>query len=142
MSQPRCADGHERRADGRVAVRVELHRRADDVGDLVEAAVVHVPERVQDAALHRLQAVVDVRHRAVEDDVAGVVEEPVAVGDGERRLFVLNLSATSGGPRWREETRRGGCSGSASESSALAGPSFHSASGGSSAGSVWESLDI
>ena len=60
-------------------MRVELHRGADDVGDLVEAAVVHVPERVEDAALDGLQAVVDVRDRAVEDDVAGVVEEPVAV---------------------------------------------------------------
>jgi hypothetical protein len=74
------ADGDERGADGGVAVRVELHRGADDVGDLVEAAVVHVPEGVEDAALDGLQAVVDVRDGAVEDDVARVVEKPVAVG--------------------------------------------------------------
>jgi hypothetical protein len=59
----------------------------------VEAAVVHVPEGVEDAALDGLQAVVDVRDGAVEDDVGGVVEEPVAVGLGERGLLVLDLLA-------------------------------------------------
>ena len=87
------ADGHERSADGGVAVRVQLHRGADDVGDLVKAAVVHVPERVEDAALDGFQAVVDVRDGTVEDDVAGVVEKPVAVALRERRLLVLDLLA-------------------------------------------------
>ena len=110
MSQPRWPIDDERGADRGVAVRVKLHRRADDIGDLVEAAVVHVPEGVEDAALHRLQAVVDVRHGAVEDDVAGVVEEPVAVADGERRLLVLDLLA--GLARWeRGASARGGARG-------------------------------
>jgi hypothetical protein len=50
---------------------------ADDVGDLVEAAVVHFLQRVEDAALDGLEAVVDVRDGALEDDVAGVVEKPL-----------------------------------------------------------------
>ena len=74
-------------------MRVELHRGADDVGDLVEATVVHVPKGMEHAALDGLQSVVDMRNRAVENDVAGVVEEPVAIADGERSLLVLDLLA-------------------------------------------------
>jgi hypothetical protein len=66
---PALADGHKRGADGGVAVRVELHRGTDDIGDLVEPAVSHVPEGVEDAALDGLQAVVNVRDGTVEDDV-------------------------------------------------------------------------
>ena len=62
-------------ADRGVAVRVELHRVADDVGDLVEAAVVHLGQRRQDAPLHRLEAVAQIGDRAVEDDVARVLDE-------------------------------------------------------------------
>ena len=70
---------HHRVADAGIAVRMILHRVADHVRDLVVAAVVQLVQRVHDAPLHRLQAVVDVRHRALEDDVARVVEEPVRV---------------------------------------------------------------
>jgi hypothetical protein len=34
---------------------------------------------VQDAPVHRLQAVIDVGNGAFEDDVTGVVEKPVAI---------------------------------------------------------------
>ena len=67
---------HERVADGRVAVRMILHRVTDDVGDLDEAAVVLLVQRPQDAPLHRLQAVGQVRDGAVADDIGGVIEEP------------------------------------------------------------------
>jgi len=66
---------HQGVADRGVAVRVELHRLADHVGHLVVAAVVHLEERVQQAALHRLEAVAEVGDGAVEDGVAGVVDE-------------------------------------------------------------------
>ena len=65
----------ERVEDRLVAVRVQLHGFADHVGHLVEAAVVHVGERLQDAPLHRLEAVVGVRDGPLADDVGGVVEE-------------------------------------------------------------------
>ena len=60
-------------------MRVILHRVADHVGHLVEPAVVHLPQAVQDATLHRLQSVVLVRDGALEDDVTRVVEEVVVV---------------------------------------------------------------
>ena len=63
---------------------VEAHAGAHDVGDLVETAVVHFPKGVEDASLDGLEAVVDVGDGAVENDVAGVVEKPAAVGLGER----------------------------------------------------------
>ena len=68
---------HERITDRRVSVRVELHRVADDVGHLVEAAVVHLEQRVHDPPLDGLQAVPQLRDRAVEDEVARVLDEVV-----------------------------------------------------------------
>ena len=68
---------HEGRVDGRVAVRVVLHARADDVGHLVELAVVRLEQRVQDAPLDGLEPVVQVRYGPVLDHVARVVEEIV-----------------------------------------------------------------
>ena len=62
-------------ADGSVAVRVVLHRLADDVGDLGVSAVVLLVEGVHDAALDRLKAVLDRRNRARADDVRRILAE-------------------------------------------------------------------
>jgi len=53
---------------------------------------------VQDAALHRLQAVLDGRHGAFEDDVGGIVEKPVLEHAFQRyhlKLFLLSVSNLS-----------------------------------------------
>ncbi len=89
-------DADEGGADGGIAVGVQLHRRADDICDFVEAPVVHVPQRVEHAALHRFQAVVHVRDRAIEDDVAGVFEEPVAIMRRDGRFLLLDFSRADG----------------------------------------------
>ena len=70
---------HQGAEDGLVAVGMELHRLADDVGHLVVLAVVDLEERVEDAALDGLQAVVDFGNRPVLDDVGGVFEEVAVV---------------------------------------------------------------
>ena len=70
---------HQRIANGSVAVRVELHSVSHDVGHLVETAVVHTFHRVQNASLHRLQTVADMRNGALQNHVAGIVEEPILV---------------------------------------------------------------
>ncbi len=70
---------------------VVLHALADDVGHLVELAVVHLGERVQDAPLHRLEPVVDVGNGPVLDDVGGVVEEI-----GVEQLVQLAVLALAG----------------------------------------------
>ena len=64
-------------ADGLVAVGVILHRVANDVGHLVEASVVLLLQRVEDAALHGLEPVVDVRDGALEDDIARIIQKPL-----------------------------------------------------------------
>ena len=64
-------------ADRLVAVGVVLHRVADDVGHLVEASVVLFLQRVEDAALHGLESVVDVRDGAFEDDIARIIQKPL-----------------------------------------------------------------
>ena len=77
------SDLHHGIADGSIPVRVVLHGVTDDVGDLVEPPVVHFVEAVQDAALHRLEAVILVRHGPFEDDVRGVIQEVVVVHPGD-----------------------------------------------------------
>ena len=70
---------HEGVADAGIAMRVELHGVSHDVCHLVEAAVVHALHRVQDATLHRLEAVFDVWHGTFQNHIAGIVEEPVLI---------------------------------------------------------------
>ena len=73
-------------------MRMVLHGVADDVGDLGVAAVVLLPERVEDAALHRLEPVLDGGDGARADDVGGVLAEVEVVevahraGAGERQV--------------------------------------------------------
>ncbi len=74
---------YERVADRSVAVRMELHGVSHDVGHLVVASVVHAFHRVQDAALHRFQSILDLRHSALEDDIGGIVQKPVLVHAAE-----------------------------------------------------------
>ncbi len=52
---------------------VVLHGLTDHVGHLVVAAVVHLLEGVQDAALYGFEAVLDGGYGPFQDDVAGVV---------------------------------------------------------------------
>ena len=76
---------HQRILDRRVPMRVVLHRVTHNIGHLREAAVVRLLHRVQDTPLHRLQAVVDVGHRAVQDDIGGIVNPIVAEHAVERQ---------------------------------------------------------
>ena len=68
-------EDHDCVADGSVAVRVVLHRLADDVGDLGVSAVVLLVERMHDAALDWLKAVLDRWNRARADDVRRILAE-------------------------------------------------------------------
>ena len=66
---------HERIADGGVTVRVILHRMADHVGDLDEPAVVLLAQGPEDAPVHGLQTIREMRDGAVADDVGRVFEK-------------------------------------------------------------------
>ena len=44
---------------------VVSHRSADDFSNLVEGAVFHQVHRVEHPSLHRLESVLDVRHRTL-----------------------------------------------------------------------------
>ena len=78
-------------ADGGITMRVVFHRVTDDVSYLVVAAVFQLAHGVEDAALDWLKTVVGVRHGALKDHVAGVIEEPLAehVVDVARIRLVL-----------------------------------------------------
>ena len=62
--------------DRGIAVGMVLHRLPDDVSYLDELTAVHPLEVVEDAALHGLEPIIDMRHSTLEDDVGGVVKEP------------------------------------------------------------------
>ena len=70
---------HQGILDGGVAVRMELHRLAHDVGHLVVSPVFHAAHGMQDAALHGFQSVGHMGHSTLQDDVGGVIQEPVLV---------------------------------------------------------------
>ena len=70
---------HQGVADGGIAVGVELHGVAHDVGHLVVASVIHALHGVQDASLHGLQSVLDMGHGTLQDHVGGIVEKPILV---------------------------------------------------------------
>ena len=53
-----------------------LHRMADDVGDLDEAPVILLVQSPENAPLHRLQSVRQIRNRTVADDIARVIQKP------------------------------------------------------------------
>ena len=61
--------------DGRIAVRVIVHRVADHAGHLGEAPVILLPHRVENAALDGLEAVLHRRQGAVADGIGGELQE-------------------------------------------------------------------
>ena len=81
-----------------IAVRMVLHGLADDVGDLVETAVVHLPERMEDAPLHRLEPIVDIGNGPILDDIGGILEE-VRVHQLAKRVIHAERSRHGGARR-------------------------------------------
>ena len=56
-----------------------FHGVADDVGDFVEASVVHPLHGVQDTSLDGFESIVDVRNGAFQNDIGGIVHEVVGI---------------------------------------------------------------
>ena len=82
---------HDRVINGRVAVRMELHRVARHVGDLREAPVVRAVQRPEDAPLHGLEAVSEIRNRTVADDVGGVFQKTLIHAPMQRQFDLIRL---------------------------------------------------
>jgi len=80
------SEHHERVANGSVAVRMIFHRVADDVRDLDETPVVILMQRPQNAPLHRLHAIGQMRNRAVADDVACIFKKACVDPAMQRQL--------------------------------------------------------
>ena len=99
---------HQRVADGRVAVRMILHRVADDIGDFDEPPVVLLVQRPEDAPLHRLEAVREIGNRAVADDIAGVIQKPAihARVQAAARLFWIKRLVDDGLDRFGDDMIR------------------------------------
>ena len=55
--------------DAGIAMRMELHRMAHNVGHLVVLAIIHALHRVHDTTLNRLEAIGNVRNGAFQDYV-------------------------------------------------------------------------
>ena len=90
----------ERVGNRRFAVRMILRAMAGDGRHFDEAPVVLLVQRPQDAPLHRLQAVGEIRNRAVADDVGGVLQEAGVHAPVQRQFDFRRLAvAGSGEPR-------------------------------------------
>ena len=80
---------HQGAVDGGVTMRVVLHRQAHDIGHLVVVSVVSLFHGVHDAPLHRLEAVLDVWHGTLENDIGGIVEKPVLVHATQLQFLIF-----------------------------------------------------
>ena len=54
---------------------VKLHRLPNDVGHLVKSAIIHLLHSMQDPPLHRLQTIIDVWHRPLQNYIRSVVQK-------------------------------------------------------------------
>ena len=54
---------------------MQLHGFTYHVGDLLETAVIHIVKRLQDSALDRLQAVINIRDCPLFNDIRGILDE-------------------------------------------------------------------
>ena len=70
-------------------MRMVLHGLSNDVSHLVVAAIIDYLHGMQDATLHRLQSVGQVRHGTLQDDVTRIVEEPVLVHAAQMVYLVI-----------------------------------------------------
>ena len=61
----------------RIPMRMEFHRIADDVGDLVKTPIAHAKKRMQDASLNRFQSVAEFRNRAIQNEIARILDEMI-----------------------------------------------------------------
>ena len=78
---------HKGVADRSIAMRVILHGVTHDVGHFVEAAVVESLHGMQNATLHRFQAVLDVGNGSLENYIAGIFKIPVSEHSGKNSAF-------------------------------------------------------
>ena len=81
---------HHRIANGRIAMGMVLHGLPDDVGDFIESAVVDHLHGMQNPALHRLQAIFDGWHGALQDHIRSILKEPIFV-QSRHRSDVVDL---------------------------------------------------
>ena len=60
-------------------MRVVLHSLTHDICHLVVATILHTLHSVQDTALNGLKTILQMGHGTLEDNIRGVVQEPVLV---------------------------------------------------------------
>ena len=65
--------------DAGVAMRMELHGVAHNIGHFVVASVIHALHGMQDAPLHGFEAVHNVWDSAFQDYIGSIIQEPVLV---------------------------------------------------------------
>src|SRR6185436_13759970 len=84
-------------ANGRIAMRMKLHRVAYDVCHLGESPVVGTVQRPKDASLHRLQTISECWNGAIANDVRGVFEKVDADAAMQRELNIPRHERTMHG---------------------------------------------
>lgn len=70
---------------------MQLHRLADNVGHLVESAVIHIGESLQYPPLYRFQTIINSGDGTVTDVVGCVFDEIMIEKSAEFTLFFRHL---------------------------------------------------
>ena len=83
---------NERIADRGIAVRVVLHGLTDDIGYLVVLAVIDRLHGMQNAALNRLETILNSRYSAFQYHIRSIVQEPILVHAGKMILHSITKS--------------------------------------------------
>ena len=58
---------------------VVLHSLTYDICNLIVTAILHALHRMENTTLNRLESILQVWHSALEDNIRGVVQEPILV---------------------------------------------------------------
>ena len=70
---------HQGILDTGIAMRMILHRTTHNVRYLIETPIIHLLHGMEDASLHWLETIHDVRHGTFQNHVGGIVQKPVLI---------------------------------------------------------------
>ena len=70
-------------------MRVVLHGLTHNIGHLIEAAILNALHSMENTTLHGLKAIIQVGHGTLQDNIRGVVQEPILVHAREPAHTIL-----------------------------------------------------
>ena len=79
---------HKCITNGGISVGMVLHCLANDICNLIEASVINILHCVHNTPLNRLKTVSDMRNCTLQNNVRGIIQEPVLIHTGKLVLVL------------------------------------------------------